>query len=331
MKPVAPVSATSVTAPSPVARRPRREATRAARDVAKRRKRQRDQHRPGRERGDAHGNRGPEQGGAGERRQGEVEAEDAGDDLRHGEAVGERLMVEVLPVGLPDPLAAEQTAQQGQGGVGEVVEGEEEGGGPGPRSGELQQRPADEQAQGQRAHVTEEEPRHRLVEGSEAEKPAKQGGGEERRGRRQAAHDAEEREGGCDGHELGHAHPVDPVHEVDEVHEPDPGEDQGRRSRRLPAGPGGGGRPAPPRAPRRPPRPPGRRAGCRAPAAGGRPRRRGRRGPSRRRARGRGRARRGPESPAPAVAKTGRADHGDAAPWGVGVRWLERAFGRASA
>ena len=86
--------------------------------------------------------------------------------------------------------------------------------------GELQQTPADQQADRQAADVAEKDLRHRPVERREAEHRAEQRRGEQDCRCRKFAEPAKQNDRAGDRHDLGRRHQVQPVHEVDQVHEP---------------------------------------------------------------------------------------------------------------
>ncbi len=130
-------------------------------------------------------------------------------------------------VRLPERLAPHDAARERDGRVGEVIERQQQGGGAVAGVGELQQQPAEQQADRQTADVAEKEPRHRLVQRRKAEHAAKEGGRRQRRQRRDRAAETEQHQGRGDRHELDHGHPVDAVHEVDEVDEPHAAEQEG--------------------------------------------------------------------------------------------------------
>ena len=122
--------------------------------------------------------------------------------------------------------------------------------------GELQQAPAEQQADRQAADVAEKDLCHRPVERRESEHRAAQRGGNDRRRCRQFAEPAEQDHRGGDRHDLGHRHQVQPVHEVDEVHEPEAGDQQqGRARSRADRPERSADRRAPSRGRRRPPAP----------------------------------------------------------------------------
>ena len=115
---------------------------------------------------------------------------------------------------------------QGDGGVGEIVERQQKGGRDLLMPGELQQTPAGQQADWQAADVAEKDFRYRPVERCKAEHRPEQRRGGDRRGRRKFGQPAEQNERAGNGHDLGDRHQIQPVHEVDEVHEPQACEQQ---------------------------------------------------------------------------------------------------------
>ena len=131
------------------------------------------------ERRDLHRGRGPEECHSGEAGEGKVEPEHMGADLERRKAVVGGLLVEMAAMRLPHLLAARKAAQQGDGGVHQVIERQQDRSSERARSGQLQQHPADEKADRQRAHIAEEEPRDGLVERGEAEERAAEGEGDE--------------------------------------------------------------------------------------------------------------------------------------------------------
>ena len=103
-----------------------------------------------------------------------------GADLERRKAVVGGLLVEMAAMRLPNLFAAREAAQQGDGGVHQVIERQQDRGSERAGSGKLQQHPADEKADRQRTHIAEEEPRDGLVERGEAEERAAEGEGDER-------------------------------------------------------------------------------------------------------------------------------------------------------
>ena len=126
----------------------------------------------------------------------------------------------------PERFAPDDAPHQGDGGVSEIIERQQKGGGNLLMPGELQQTPAGQQADRQAADVAEKNFRHRPVERREAEHRPEQRRGSDRRGRGKFGEPAEQNERAGQGHDLGNGHQVQPVHEVDEVDEPQACEEQ---------------------------------------------------------------------------------------------------------
>ena len=94
--------------------------------------------------------------------------------------------------------------------------------------GELQQAPAEQQADRQAADVAEKYLRHRPVERRKAEHRAAERRGDDHRRRRGVAEPAEQGDGRGDRYGLGDRHQVQPIHEVDEIDEPEAREQRQR-------------------------------------------------------------------------------------------------------
>ena len=156
----------------------------------------------------------------------DVEREYLAHHARYRKAVVGGALVEVGAMRRPERFAPCHPPKQRDGGVGEIIERQQQCGRNVLMPGELQQAPADQQADRQAADVAEKDFRHRPVERRKAEHRAEQRRGGDRRGRGKFAEPAEQNERAGDGHDLGDRHQVQPVHEVDEVHEPQACEQQ---------------------------------------------------------------------------------------------------------
>ena len=156
----------------------------------------------------------------------DVDREYARDDLEHGEAAGGCALIKVAAVGLPDALAVGEPLAKRDRRVGEIVERQQERGGELAAPRQKNEQPAEQETDRQAADIAEKEPRHRPVEGGEADERAEERERHDDRRRRQAAGDPEQHDAGADRHGLCDRHPVDAVHEVDEVDEPQPAEHQ---------------------------------------------------------------------------------------------------------
>ncbi len=126
----------------------------------------------------------------------------------------------------PERLAAYQPAQQRERGIGQIIERQDKRGRGMVLSRQLQQTPAEQQADRQAADVAEKDRRDRTVERRKTDHRAAKRRGNDRGRQWKLAGKAEQRHRGRDGHDLGCGHPVEPVHEVDEVDEPEAGEHQ---------------------------------------------------------------------------------------------------------
>ncbi len=188
----------------------------------------RDQCAARRERHAAYHQRRHQRGDQRQHRERDIDGGHTRDHLRHGETVVERALVEMAAVRLPDPLAPRHATAERDGGVGEVVERQQDRRGEMAAARHLQQQPADQQADRQAADVAEEQPRHRLVERGEAEHGAKQRARDQRRQDADAGIERQQHDRAGDRHDLGHRHPVDAVHEVEQVDEPHAAEKQER-------------------------------------------------------------------------------------------------------
>ena len=92
--------------------------------------------------------------------------------------------------------------------------------------GQFQKTPTEQEADRQAADVTEENLRHRTVEGGKSDDGAAKRCGRDRRGQRQVAERAEQDQRRGDWNHLRDGDPVDPVHEIDQVYEPQAGQEQ---------------------------------------------------------------------------------------------------------
>ncbi len=144
----------------------------------------------------------------------------------YGKAVVGGALIEMGAMRRPERFAPGHTPQQGDGGVSEIIERQQQRSCEVLMPGELQQAPAGQQADRQAADVAEKDFRDRAVEGREAEHRPEQRRGSDCHGRRKFDEPAEQNERTGDGHDLGHRHQIQPVHEVDEVHEPQACEQQ---------------------------------------------------------------------------------------------------------
>ena len=125
----------------------------------------------------------------------------------------------------PERFALRDPAQQRERGVGQIVERKNQRGDELLVPGELQQAPAEQEADRQTADIAEENPGDRAVEGRKAEhRTAKCGCDDCRRRRQFAEPPSEQHQGRRHRHNLSNRHEVQSVHEVHQVHEPEAGE-----------------------------------------------------------------------------------------------------------
>ena len=280
-------------------------------------------------------NAAPHERRAGKTREGDVHGKDMRRDPHDREPAVGRLLVEVRPVRLPDPLPPHEAPEKRDRRIGQIVERQQQRRREAAVERQAVQHPGDEKPDRQRADVAEEEPRHRPVERRKSDERPEQRRRDDRHILAGKAERAEQHERGRDRRHLGDGDPIDPVHEVHEVHEPDPGDD--RQSALEPKRhdarqqPAGAARSEHHDADRErlqhETQEPERADGCRRPLR-----------PPRARASSRQRAPRLPRpAETPAAASAALATASVAAitamppPCGVGTVWLDRAFGRASA
>src|SRR6266403_5564820 len=103
-----------------------------------------------------------------ERGQRQINQKDASDDFAHRKAVVGGALIEMSAMSLPDRLAPHEAMCEGDRGVGEIIEGQDERRCQMTCSGKLQQDPAEQKSDRQAAYVAEKDPRHRSVERREA-------------------------------------------------------------------------------------------------------------------------------------------------------------------
>ena len=157
----------------------------------------------------------------------DIEREHLADHLPHRKAVVGGALIEMRAMRRPERLAPHHPAQQRHRGIGQIIQRQQQRGGEMLMPGQLQQAPAEQQADRQAADVAEKDLRHRPVERRKAEHRAAQRGGDDRRRCRQFAERSRAAAiAARDRHDLGDRHPVEPVHEVDEVDEPEAGQQQ---------------------------------------------------------------------------------------------------------
>ena len=98
------------------------------------------------------------------RRKAEIDGEDARDDFGHREAAVGGALIVMGAVRLPDLLAARQPTDQGERGVGQIVQRQQQRGGQVAGAGEKDQEPADQEADRQTADIAEKKPGGRPIE-----------------------------------------------------------------------------------------------------------------------------------------------------------------------
>ena len=165
----------------------------------------------------------------GQRHQHDIAAADKPRHAGMAPAVPHRALIKMTGMGLPDFLAVQRPGGDGDGGVGQVVGGQGQGGDPVSPHGQGHQQPAEKEAKRHRADVAQEYPGGMPIENQEAAgggpkdqpgQPGHGGGGAPLDADQGRQHENAEADGG--GLDPGEA--VDPVHEIEKVHEPYPGE-----------------------------------------------------------------------------------------------------------
>src|SRR5579875_183434 len=140
----------------------------------------------------------------------------------------DRALVEMLAMGLPDALAAQEPAQKRERGVGEVIKGKDQRRHPEAVARQREQQPAEKIAQGNAAHIAHENARRMPVPPEESQRRA--GGGEPVKGERvPGGHSSGDgSDADTQGYRLAAGESVDAVHEIEQIEEPQPEEAGGK-------------------------------------------------------------------------------------------------------
>src|SRR5215470_19726328 len=111
----------------------------------------------------------PENRDHGKHAEPEIEQKYAQHDGMDAEASIRRALIEMAPMGLPDRFARERSAQEREGGIGEIIEREQDRRRQMAARRQMKQQPGQQQADREAADVAKEQARDRLVERSKSD------------------------------------------------------------------------------------------------------------------------------------------------------------------
>src|SRR5208282_1022092 len=134
----------------------------------------------------------------------------------------DRPLVEVLAMGAPDALPAQEAKEEREARIGEVIERQEQCCSPKPPARELEEQPSEEIAERDAPHVAHEDTGGLPVPVEKAEGRRRRGEAVKRQRATLTGESGDECRADAEARGLASGDPVDPVHEVEEVEKPKP-------------------------------------------------------------------------------------------------------------